>query len=533
MKNLFTKFLLVLAIGFTLFLSCTKNDTTSTPNPKMVVYKNQTGDGNADALQAQCTGGNKEYTINIYGNFDNSNNPATIKTLTYQKANNDTIYHYMIDPITSRIKSAFYAVNDVKSNIVLKFDYGTNPTDDINVSFFNYNWQNQTSQLLYATQVKNTNGTVTGNPNFAAKSSSFWNFVQVVGAFAATDIIVVGLGGTTTALLSTAAAATLGAALAPALGVVAVAAAIGVALSTNTANAAELTPTDTPYPANAMVNNPVPTATDPTPNLQTSTCLNNNITFNASMNAQGSITFAGVSGGTAPYTYFIGASVQANPVFANNYANGTYLLTVKDANGCLHSSSIPLTRPADNIETVTIGTQIWTLKNLDVTTYRNGDPIPQVQDPNAWANLTTGAWCYYNNDTANGTVYGKLYNWYAVNDPRGLAPVGYHVPSDSEWTTLTNFLGGESVAGGKMKATTLWNSPNTGATNSSGFTGFPGGLRGYLGPFYNIGNEGTWWSSSEYSAAYAWIRNLDYSTSLADRYYSFKNYGWSVRCLRD
>ncbi len=104
---------------------------------------------------------------------------------------------------------------------------------------------------------------------------------------------------------------------------------------------------------------------------------------------------------------------------------------------------------------VTIGNQTWTKSNLNVSRYRNGDPIPQVQDPSQWANLTTGAWCYYNNDPANGLIYGKLYNWYAVNDPRGIAPIDWHVPSDAEWTILTDFLGGINVAGGKMKAKVL------------------------------------------------------------------------------
>jgi hypothetical protein len=110
---------------------------------------------------------------------------------------------------------------------------------------------------------------------------------------------------------------------------------------------------------------------------------------------------------------------------------------------------------------VTIGTQIWSSTNLDLTTYRDGTPIPQVTDPTQWTNLTTGAWCYYNNDPANGAIYGKLYNWYAVvgihdNDPNTpnkiLAPTGWHVPTDTEWTTLTTFLGGESIAGGKIQA---------------------------------------------------------------------------------
>jgi uncharacterized protein (TIGR02145 family) len=124
---------------------------------------------------------------------------------------------------------------------------------------------------------------------------------------------------------------------------------------------------------------------------------------------------------------------------------------------------------------ISIGTQIWTQSNLNVSRYRNGDIIPQVTNYTQWENLTTGAWCYYANNTANGVVYGKLYNWYAVSDPRGLAPQGWHVPSDAEWRTLTTYLG-EDSAGGKMKSITLWGSFNTGATSSSGFSGFPGGI---------------------------------------------------------
>src|ERR1035437_4904310 len=134
--------------------------------------------------------------------------------------------------------------------------------------------------------------------------------------------------------------------------------------------------------------------------------------------------------------------------------------------------------PPVSIPSVTICTQSWMLKNLDVSTYRNGDLIPEVTDGSAWSALTAGAWCWYNNDSAtNASTYGKLYNWYAVNDPRGLAPTGWHVPSDAEWTTLSTCLGGNAVAGGAMKetGTTHWTSPNTGATNSSGFTGLPGG----------------------------------------------------------
>jgi uncharacterized protein (TIGR02145 family) len=184
---------------------------------------------------------------------------------------------------------------------------------------------------------------------------------------------------------------------------------------------------------------------------------------------------------------------------------------------------------------ITIGTQIWTGCNLNVSTYANGDPIDEVNDPSFWATLTTGAWCYYLNDTANGPIYGKLYNWYAINDPRGLAPIGYHVPTDAEWTTLITFLGGESISGGKLKATgtTLWTSPNTDATNSSGFTGLPGGFRYDDGTFSSIGYFGNWWSSSENTTTNAWYRYLNYNNGNANRFnYNMKN-GFSVRLIKD
>ena len=184
------------------------------------------------------------------------------------------------------------------------------------------------------------------------------------------------------------------------------------------------------------------------------------------------------------------------------------------------------------IVTVTIGEQLWTTKNLNVTTYRNGNIIPEVQDPSAWASLTTGAWCHYNNDSNNDAIYGKLYNWYAVNDPRGLAPSGYHISTDAEWTTLTTFLGGQRDAAGKMKATTLWNASNQDHTNSSGFTGLPGGFRRNDGTFLDIGNGGYWWSSSAYDTTNIWYRYLDYYDGGAKSYLN-KTGGLSVRCLRD
>ncbi len=181
---------------------------------------------------------------------------------------------------------------------------------------------------------------------------------------------------------------------------------------------------------------------------------------------------------------------------------------------------------------IKIGTQTWTTKNLDVTKYRNGDAIPQVQDKNAWAKLKTGAWCYYENKTANGTTYGKLYNWFAVNDTRGLAPKGYHIPTDAEWAILTDYLGGDSIAGAKIKSTSGWEENGNGS-NTSGFAGLPGGCRFNLGYFSFIGGYGSWWSSSEGDAANAWYRDLSSSDGTVDGDNDDKHSGFSVRCLRD
>jgi uncharacterized protein (TIGR02145 family) len=225
-------------------------------------------------------------------------------------------------------------------------------------------------------------------------------------------------------------------------------------------------------------------------------------------------------------------------------------------------------------QTVTIGTQVWMTKNLDVDKFRNGDPIPQAKTDEEWklAGINKQpAWCYNNNDPANGAKYGKLYNWYAVNDSRGLAPEGYHIPSEAEWTQLTDFLASE--AGKKMKSTSGWKSYTSGGsktcpncknwnaeyrkkvpchtckdtrsvpaptvthsgngTNSSGFSGLPGGSRHYRGVFSLIGYYGHWWSSSDDGTSNAFGHDLYPAYGgLGSGYYD-KAEGLSVRCLRD
>jgi uncharacterized protein (TIGR02145 family) len=253
-------------------------------------------------------------------------------------------------------------------------------------------------------------------------------------------------------------------------------------------------------------------------------------------------SFAGIN--WAAGTYFI--KTETDPAGGSNYSiTGTQeVLSVpyamyagKSVNDSAQTAAITAlqTQVPAFLPTIVIGKQQWMKENLDVVTYRNGDIIPKVTDPTAWAALTTGAWCYYNNDPANGAIYGKLYNWYAVNDARGLAPQGWHIPTDAEWDTLSTKLGGVTVAGGKMKTTgtTRWTTPNTGATNESGFAGLPGGYRIYDGSFDIVGSYGFWWSATEFNTAFARFLFLTSTNGTLSRNFDYKAAGFSVRCLRD
>ena len=257
-----------------------------------------------------------------------------------------------------------------------------------------------------------------------------------------------------------------------------------------------------------------------------------------------------ITGLSANTTYYVRA--YATNSIGTDYGNEISFTTLQN------TTAINLPGPSvtdidgNTYQSVTNCGLTFTKQNLNVSKYSDGTPIPQVTDPTQWANLTTGVWCYYNNTTANGTTYGKLYNWYAVagiynsasaTNPslrKKLAPTGWHVPTDAEWTQLSDCLGGASVAGGKMKTTGtlqagtgLWQDPNVSATNESGFTGLPAGYCSSSGQSFLIGNLGFWWSSSEVNTTVAWTRTLDYSYGDANRTSNFKRNGFSVRCIKD
>lgn len=258
-----------------------------------------------------------------------------------------------------------------------------------------------------------------------------------------------------------------------------------------------------------------------------STAQNPTIFSDTTLDGTGAGSFTSViTGLSSNTTYYVRA-------YATNSSGTAYGTQVSFMTG---SGAGTVTDIDGNIyHTVTIGTQVWMVENLKTTHYRNGDTIPNVTDDTQWGTIIIGAYCNYDHNPSNVTTYGRMYNWYAANESRNIAPAGWHVPTDEDWTLLINYLGGGSVAGGKLKesGTAHWNSPNTGATNETGFTALPGGDRGTNGVFESMGIDGKWWSSTEAPLDYAWRRFISYYYANVDRDYASKTAGFSIRCVKD
>jgi uncharacterized protein (TIGR02145 family) len=185
---------------------------------------------------------------------------------------------------------------------------------------------------------------------------------------------------------------------------------------------------------------------------------------------------------------------------------------------------------------VTIGSQCWMGENLKTSKFRDGSAISEVTDGEQWKNQLTPAFCWYDNDNSNEGTYGKLYNWFAIQDSMGICPDGWHVPSDAEFVVLTKYLGSEyDVASGRLKeeGTTHWDAPNEMASNSSGFTGLPGGMRFQEGQFNHMGKNGLFWSSSRDSESLAFFLTLTYNTPTSYQTDTYKRSGFSCRCVKD
>lgn len=192
-----------------------------------------------------------------------------------------------------------------------------------------------------------------------------------------------------------------------------------------------------------------------------------------------------------------------------------------------------LTYPKPNY--IKIGTQTWSVSNLQVNHFRNGDAILEAESDEAWVKAGSDskpAWCYFNNDSTLENTYGKIYNWFAVNDTRGLADSGWHIPSDAEWNGLIDILGGPDSAGSKMRSKQGWNNEANG-NNSSGFTGLPAGYRYNNGAFKGMGEYASWWSSSAMESSGAWYRYLSTKEDRLNRTFSDQRDGFSVRCIKN
>jgi len=227
---------------------------------------------------------------------------------------------------------------------------------------------------------------------------------------------------------------------------------------------------------------------------------------------------------------------------ANGFTTGTTLHSCGATD--MHNPDLiygSMTDQEGNVyKTIVIGTQEWMAENLSTSVYRNGDVIATGLSTSQWTTTVQGAWAYFQNDASKNCPFGKLYNWYACVDARELCPTGWHVPTDADWTVLSDYLGGEAIAGGKMKtlgmsdsATGLWSAPNSGATNSSGFSGIPGGYRLLQGPYSNLEFIGYYWSSSDFVTLSAYYRYIIYDDVDLTRATGAKGNGFSVRCLRD
>jgi hypothetical protein len=318
------------------------NSTIAIGDLSYTVFLNQTGDPNAEALQSQIVNTVSNYIINFYGTFNSSNEPETIKTLSYVRPGNDTIVYLTVDPLNQKIESGFIEVNGIKQPTLIKYTYLDGIDNAVQVSIYEYNWTNNSGILKFEGIYENNNGTVNENIIFnGLKNLSQTNDIydDALGSIAASATLVWSC-------------ATFGPAIAPVIvPVLTVTAAVAIVayaagLIYNDAQSSELVPGTNPPYNPTPVNNPIPPVVNPIPNLPPGPCDGVDINFSASMDGFGSIAVWGVTGGAPPYLYSIGASAfQSNSIFNGPYANGYYLIKVKDNNGCTKYKIFQLAAP--------------------------------------------------------------------------------------------------------------------------------------------------------------------------------------------
>lgn len=534
----------ILFIGFFLFsVGCSKdekNNTNTNPNTGLTVYTNQTGDPNANALQAHYIDEQNGGIMDIYGTFNADGTPKQISNIRYKRANNDSIVNLTIDEQTGKPALAVMEVNGQKLNIITEFTYTANENELI-ISFYEHDWSNGSSDLLYSakylkdgTEVSESPIYVAGNKSMASSTTvdDNWLTLSIVSGIAIAETVAAVGGGFS--LLGTAAATVTAAVAAVGAGTLIVA---GITVATlasiiNDAGASEISPEDIPYPEGTEPINPF--GEESIPVLPDNPCTNSTLTLDLGLDPGNKIVGIATGGNNGPYTFYWSTGESST---ANTYTSivveeeGLYSALVVDGNGCAANASIEVgeltgcdgltefTDPRDGqtYAVVQIGNQCWFAENLN---YDTGN-----------------SWCY-DDDDSNCSTYGRLYDWQTA---LSACPDGWHLPSDAEWAQLIDNLGGGDVAGGKMKSTTGWNDPNTDATNSSGFSGLPGGLKkddgGSQGndTYDGIGYYVYWWSSTEAEddASFALYRILGYAYGNAGLNDAPKTVGLSCRCVRD
>jgi hypothetical protein len=394
----FTLILIAFIIGLGIY-SCSSDDGGNNPDPSKpqasdwTVFKNQTGNPSANALQAQYH--NPSGTLNIYGTFDQNNNPYRIHTLTYQKTNNDTLVNMVVDPLYNRLKAVFFTVNGTKQPAVVKFDYTDSNT--AGVSYYNYDWSAKTAEMLYSCNVEipPVQGFAAFAPNKTTLSIN-WEALGVLGASVAiTEGLILATGGETViiAALGTVAAAPIVGTIAT-VGITVGVVAAALAVITGDANAAE--PADIPYPDGTPAQNPVGEEENPDNNLPVSDCVENALVYNVFIDMEGTIVIeTPSSGGTPPYSYFLEGQAGFTDIgiYANDYPNGEYTVAVKDNDGCITIKSVELSRDCAGSDLAVTATATG-----DSATAAATGGVPPYSY--AWSNGATGA-------TATGLADGE------------------------------------------------------------------------------------------------------------------------------
>lgn len=423
-----SKYIYTLVVALLLFTptsSCKKEDVSPEEDDiKVTVFKNQSGDSNADALQAQLRNNTKGYQLNFYGNFAADNTPVQVNTVTVRKDGNDTTVFFLLDPISHKLEMAFTEVNGVRQPWLIKHDYIVGSENEILFSLYEYNWQSNTGTLKYQSKFENNNGVKGELPTYSAfKTNDAFDMGAVAAGIVVAEAVCYGSG---VGIMSTAAGAALVGAAGTIVSVAAAATIVVTAIAIVTssgAHAGELQPTDHPLPTDIQIQNPVQPNTINTNVLPTSPCNGVSIAFSANMDIQGSIVVINAIGGSAPYSYAIdNLNFQSSEFFINSYPTGWHNVMVKDANGCISS----LVKNFDpNTEPVNVGFQMPTY----TMAYSNpkgipGDHFVKIIFPIEHANNLTPTYVRNNwkgfkyHDLSGGTgTFGSVKSFDFSQDP--------------------------------------------------------------------------------------------------------------------